>query len=344
MLGNPAAATAPLPPGHEIDERYKALRDLVGDGPGAPIDQALRSLGDMQQQLAKIAATLVNSGTAPPRRWISSRRLPCGRALRQPQPLARWLTNRTSGSALRSGNPRQQLATRFNASGGLADSVRGRQRPLSVRTGAADDASIAEFARLFAPRESVRRLRERASSALCGHVRQGLAGPVRRCRVGAGVASDLAQFQRAAVIRDMFFAEGGTAPSIRLDITPVKADAATRRFCWISMEPPSFMRRGAPRSTQVTWPGPIARQTARLVFDPPPVGNGGGLQETGPWSLFRLFGRGRMQPLAAGPTDTTLHSSSATGRPCSKFAFQSQGNPFAASVLQDFRCPGVRIN
>ena len=33
---------APLPPGHEIDERYQALRDLVGHGPAAPIDLVLR--------------------------------------------------------------------------------------------------------------------------------------------------------------------------------------------------------------------------------------------------------------------------------------------------------------
>ena len=45
VLGNPTSATAAaLPPGHEIDERYKALIDLVGEGPGAPIDQVLRSL------------------------------------------------------------------------------------------------------------------------------------------------------------------------------------------------------------------------------------------------------------------------------------------------------------
>ena len=94
----------------------------------------------------------------------------------------------------------------------------------------------------------------------------------------------------------------------------------------------------------MTWPGPSARQTARLVFDPPPVGNGGVLQETGPWSLFRLFGRGRMQPLAASPDRYNLTFQLGDRQAVFEVRVQSQGNPFAASALQDFRCPGVRIN
>ena len=99
------------------------MRDLVGDGPDAPIDLVLRSLGDMQQQIAKMAATLVSSGTAPPASGGFDPALALrAEALRQPQPLARWLTEiAASASALRSGDPRQQLATIFNASGGLAE-------------------------------------------------------------------------------------------------------------------------------------------------------------------------------------------------------------------------------
>ena len=70
-----------------------------------------------------MAATLVSSGTAPPAPGGFDPALALrAEALRQPQPLARWLTEiASSGSALRSGNPRQQLATMFNASGGLAE-------------------------------------------------------------------------------------------------------------------------------------------------------------------------------------------------------------------------------
>ncbi len=95
----------PLPwiPGREIDERYKALRALAGNGSGAPLDQVLRSLGDMQQQFAKAWAAsggfAALSGQGDPSPALRAE------ALRQPEPLAHWLTTlATSGAALRSGS------------------------------------------------------------------------------------------------------------------------------------------------------------------------------------------------------------------------------------------------
>ncbi|HWF76881.1 MAG TPA: type VI secretion system membrane subunit TssM, partial [Caulobacteraceae bacterium] len=102
----------PPPPGHEIDERYKALRDLVGNGPGAPIDLVLKSLNELQQQLAKMAAAPAGAAPAPvgddPSLALRAE------AQRQPQPLSRWLTAMaSSGTALRGGNARQQLVAAF---------------------------------------------------------------------------------------------------------------------------------------------------------------------------------------------------------------------------------------
>ena len=86
--GQPGTAPA-LPPGHEIDERYKQLRDLVATTGGAPIDQVLKVLNDLQQQLAKMAAAGIGAPAAPVGNdpSLSLR----AEAQRQPQPLARWL-------------------------------------------------------------------------------------------------------------------------------------------------------------------------------------------------------------------------------------------------------------
>jgi type VI secretion system protein ImpL len=349
VLGNVQSTTSvtPLPPGHEIDERYRALRDLVGDGPDAPIDLVLRSLGDMQQQLAKMAATLVSSGTAPPAPGGFDPALALrAEAQRQPQPLARWLTEiAATGSALRSGNLRQQLATIFNASGGLAElcpmAVNGRY---PFASSASDDASIAEFARLFAPgglfdgfvNTLLRPYVDMSGKAWRSQSADAASAPV--------LPADLAQFQRAAVIRDVFFADGGTTPSVRLDIAPVRADAATKQVLLYLDGTAIVYAPGASRSTQVTWPGPAREQTARLVFDPPPVGGVGGLQETGPWSLFRLFGRGRLQQQAAAPERYNLTFQLGDRQAVFEVRFRSQVNPFATAVLQEFHCPGVRIN
>jgi type VI secretion system protein ImpL len=343
----PTTSTAQLPPGHEIDEHYKALRDLIGDGPGAPIDQVLRSLGDMQQQLAKMAATLISSGTAPSASGGFDPALALRtEALRQPQPLARWLTEiAASGSALRSGNPRQQLATIFNASGGPAELC-----PMVVNghfpfmPGTPDDASVTDFARLFAP-----------GGLLDGFVNTLLrpyidtSGKTWRVQSADAAsapvsAADLAQFQRAAVIRDVFFAHGGSTPSIRLDIAPLSIDAVTKQVVLDLDGINVAYSRGVSRSTQVIWPGPMPQRTARLVFDPPVTGHSGGLQETGPWAMFRLFGRGRIQQQAASPERYRLAFHLSDRQAEFEIRVQSSINPFAPGVLQDFRCPSVRAN
>jgi type VI secretion system protein ImpL len=106
LLGDKAPVTpATSLPGQEIDARYSGLRDLVGNGPGAPIDQILRSISDMQQQFAKAAAASagisVLSALTDPSTALRAE------ALRQPEPLAHWLTTlATNAAALRSGSSR----------------------------------------------------------------------------------------------------------------------------------------------------------------------------------------------------------------------------------------------
>jgi type VI secretion system protein ImpL len=97
--GAATAAQRYRAPGQDIDLRYAALRGLAGSGGAAPIDQVLRSLNDMQQQFARAAAT-VGSGAlsagADPALALKVE------ALRQPEPLSRWLVAlAVSGSALR---------------------------------------------------------------------------------------------------------------------------------------------------------------------------------------------------------------------------------------------------
>ena len=95
LLGasQPATPAAPQLPGHEIDERYRALRDFVSDRPGAPIDLVLRELGDAQQQIAKLAATTVSPGSvASSSGGVDPLLALKTDAARLPQPLGRWLT------------------------------------------------------------------------------------------------------------------------------------------------------------------------------------------------------------------------------------------------------------
>ena len=94
-LGRPAMGVQPA---GAIAAHYKSLQDLVGTGPGAPIDQALRSLTEVQQLFAKMNAAGINApvatgGGADPVATLRSD------AQRWPNPLRRWLTTIADGAA-----------------------------------------------------------------------------------------------------------------------------------------------------------------------------------------------------------------------------------------------------
>jgi type VI secretion system protein ImpL len=153
--------------------------------------------------------------------------------------------------------------------------------------------------------------------------------------------ADLAQFQHAATIRDLFFAGGGSTPSVRFDISRVSLDANTTQAT-LDLDGTTIVSiHGPPRATQITWPGPTRMQTVRLVFDPPPTGAAAALQDTGPWAMFRMFGRARMKP-GDSPERYTLTFQVGDREAVFEIRAASVLNPFAAGVLQDFKCPNVQ--
>jgi type VI secretion system protein ImpL len=334
---------AALPPGHEIDERFKPLIDLVGDGPGAPLDQVLRSLSDMQQQLAKMAATLVSTGAVTTPGGMDPALALQTEALRLPQPVSRWVTSiAATGTALRSGSQRQQLAAFYNGSGGPAELcpavVNGRYPFVPAST---QDAALADFSRLFGPGALLDGF---MNTLLRPYVdTSGKTWRLQTTDNAAAVVSpgELAQFQRAAAIRDIFFADGSSTVALRFDITPVSLDAGAHQVTVELDGTTVTYSRGSARATQITWPGFIQGQPARLTFDPPPTGRPGVVEETGPWSLFRLFARGRLQPTATADRYTLTFQ---IGDRQAVFEIHTTpaGSPFMPALLQDFRCPAVQ--
>jgi type VI secretion system protein ImpL len=339
LIGTQRPGPPPEPLGKQIDDRYRALRDFVGTGPGAPIDQALQAISALQQQLAKLAAAVPGTGLAPPSGDDPILTLRA-EASRDPQPVARWLTAMaTSGAALRGGGARQQVASAFNGGSGPAElcrkAVAGRY---PFEPGAADDIPLEDFARLFAP-----------GGLLDGFFNTQLrpyvdtSGPTWRPRTVDGVPApvtpqQLARFQRAAVIRDLFFGASGTTPAVRFDITPLSLDNGAKQVTLEFDGTSVGYAHGPPRATEITWPGPNGMQNVQLVLDPAPAGGTGTLSATGPWALFRLFDRGRLEQ--SGSAERYTLSFQLGERQASfEILAASVLNPFVPGILSGFRCP-----
>jgi type VI secretion system protein ImpL len=340
-LGAASVANAmTVAPGREIDERYQGLLSFIGNGPDSPLDQILKSLIDLQQMLAKLAAAPL--GSSLPQLAAGSNPAVALQiaADRLPQPAARWFGSiAASSAALLGGNARGQVAAVYNAPGGPAAAcaaIIADHYPF-VR-GSQNDVSLADFAGLFGPGGQIDGF---VNTLLRPYI--NMAGPVWRPQTADGVAApvseaDLAQFQRAAEIRDAFFPARGTRPSIRFDIAPLSVDRTTIQATLDLDGTDIIASHGPSRPTEITWPSQNATSTARLVFVPPLAGQADELSQTGPWSLLRLFAHGTLRP---GPVPDRYTLAFQAGKRSAVFEVRlgAGPNPFSLDPVQGFRCP-----
>ena len=148
---------------------------------------------------------------------------------------------------------------------------------------------------------------------------------------------DLAQFQRAASIRDLFFGSGSLA--VHFEIAPEFLDTGAKQATLDLSGTSVVYAHGPIRGTQVNWPGQ-GMSDIRLSFDPPPPG-GGVIETQGPWALFRFFDKGSMSP-GVSPEQFSLAFTSGSQQVRYHIRAGSVLNPFGAGILQGFRCPTLK--
>jgi type VI secretion system protein ImpL len=338
-----AGAVPAEPPGKQIDERYRALRDYVASSPGAPIEQTLKAMDMLRQQLTRLAAGAPPAGGSSAGGGEDAAILLRAEAAGAPPPVNRWLEAMvSSATVVRSGSTVEQLKKAFNASGGPAalcrQAVSGRY-PFSPGSG--NDIPLDDFARLFAPgglmdgffNTQLRPYVDVSGSAWKGQSAEGVPPPV--------PAGELAQFQRAAAIRDLFFGAGGSGLTVRFDLTPIYLDPGVKEVTLELGGSTVKFAPGPPKATQITWPG-AGMSTVRLAFDPAPTGGAAAsFQAAGPWALFRLFEQGNLQQ--AGSSER-YQVTFRTGERQAVFELRagSVQNPLARrGVLREFRCPNL---
>jgi type VI secretion system protein ImpL len=324
--------------GWELDKHFQRLRDLVGDGQAAaPLAGVLHLINALQQELARtgpdatdLPATL-QAGGDPVQLLIAE-------AQRQPAPVAKWLQQIAASGQTTLGSAAQHAAAAaYSGSSGpgpLCNAAVTGRYPFDA--GSSQDAPLDDFARLFAP-----------GGLLDGFFQTQVKpfvimdGAVWRVQSLGGVAppvdtAGIAQFQRAAAIRDAFFPTGGNQPQLRFTLTPAASSGAVTATLTLGS---TVIKPGATPAT-LTWPGADGMSTTGLTFDPasadsPP------LEAHGAWALFRLLRRAQTSP-SGKPEEFTLDFHSGTGQARYTLLAGSSRNPFGRNVLEGFRCPVVR--
>ena len=153
-----------------------------------------------------------------------------------------------------------------------------------------------------------------------------------------GQSPALAEFQRAQVIRDVFFRSGGNMPSISLEFKPVEMDATISQF---SLDVDGKVVRyahGPQVPVRVQFPGPSGRSQVRITVAPPPKSGGSGMKFEGPWALFRMFDGVKIEE--TNQYERFVAAITVEGRRAVfEILASSVKNPFRLAELSHFHCP-----
>jgi type VI secretion system protein ImpL len=320
-----------------VDDRFAGLRQLVTAPQGGgkpPLDDTLSLIAEVNVLLNAVE-TALKGGAAPPASPVPNKVK--AEAARMPQPLRSMLDNLSQSSAqVSQGLMRQNLGQEVRSQVGefCQQAVAGRY-PLDRN--ATRDATQADFAALFGPGGRIDQVfQQKLAPYVDTTTRPWKFRAVEGTPLGAD-AGTLPQFQRAAAIRDTFF-PGGNTPSLRLDFKPVEMDPSITQFILDVDGQIVRYAHGPQIPTAVQWPGPRGSSQVRVQLTPPSATGTSGLVSDGPWALFRLFDRVRIEPTSA--PERFRATFDIDGR---KAVFEitasSVRNPFRLRELNEFSCP-----
>jgi type VI secretion system protein ImpL len=319
-----------------VDDRFEPLRRLVG-APGsqqsqAPIDATLKMLDEYYGTLVAADAA-IRSGGSPPSEESAIRLR--AEAARLPQPV-RGMIDRvtTSGNAQTTSLVRASIGANLNSIVGdfCRRAVAGRY---PLRRTATSDVVPEDFAHLFAPGGLMDDFFNKNLASIVDTSNWTFKKNIDGSWVGG--SGSLAAFQKAAVIKDIFFRNGNQTPSIRLEIKPIEMDPTISNM---SLDVDGTVVRyshGPQLAQSITWPGPRGRNFVLLQVTGQGFGDAG-LKAEGPWALHRFFD---MLSISSS-TASEKFIATATVRD-KKIVFEittnSVQNPFRLRQLEEFSCP-----
>lgn len=364
--------------GQPVEDRFRPFHDTVASvGGGSPLmDLFLQDLAELSKVASRLAVQ--NSGGTGPTALVAdadevahkieswSTRFPPTIA-DVPKSIARNVLAVVKGEA------RGDLDRQWNARV-LPFCKQALEGRYPVRRDSTADLAFDDFTRLFAPNglidgffsTSMRPFVDTAQNPW--RLRSGDMG-------GVSFAADtLAQFQRAARIRDSFFASGAT-PSLKFEITPISMDSEAARSV-LSIDGQEIAYDGnSPRPIVIQWPGSSGVRQSTLGFeprlaDPKPVNAGQPttaqpvaaqpaaiqpaataqpatpqpispvITKSGAWSFFRLLDAGRLERLG-GPDRFRVSFSSGGHSAVYEIHAGSVINPLSSRDLSEFKCPST---
>lgn len=321
-----------------VDNRFKELRYLVqsaNPGQSPPIDAILTHINQLYMQLiAKEEAQ--ERGIPEPASNIYSDLT--GIAPTLPEPLRAMITKISKNSS-----DFERKIIRENINKSLKTTVtefchKATSGRYPFTKGSKQDVTQNDFAKLFS---SGGLLDTFFKTELAQHVDTSNSSWQFRKIGGTSISSatnNLREFQRAHVIRDVFFRGGAQTASINFTFTPMGMDSSISQFI-LDVDGQSVKYSHGPQiPISIQWPGPRGSSQVRVQIVSNNQESKSGQVFGGPWALFRMFDQIQINPSTQPERFTAIFDIEGQK---AQFAVETNSvqNPFRLRELEQFKCP-----
>ncbi|SOE98674.1 type VI secretion system protein ImpL [Burkholderia sp. OK233] len=334
------AAVSTDKPEAVVDNHFAGLRQFAHSSErqdSAPIDAALKLIDELYTYLSATDSALRSGGMPPPSDVPDKVRAQAGR---MPAPFRQMLGDLADAANGSVASLAQRNIAR-SASSDIGDfcrqAIAGRY-PFSH--GSSRDVALGDFAQLFAP-----------SGLMDDFFRKNLQGQVDtttrpwRFNTAPGngnaegnAAPFLASFEKAAVIRDVFFAGGAHDPGVKVQIKPLDMDPAISEWALDVGGQSVRYAHGPQAPVTVQWPASGGSNQVRLQVIEQSGATDGWVAD-GPWALYRLFDHARIEQGHA--PEELIASFAVDGKQFKvELTADSVHNPFRLGQMESFTCPG----
>ncbi len=339
LMGTPVAAPgATAKPEAVVDAHFEQLQRVVAGPAGQPVplDATLSVLKEYEVQL-RATDEAIKRGAPPTSDALIVARIK-SEADRMPPPISNLLNGLISRSGAQSASAGQaavKAAAAGEVGGFCKAAVEGRY-PF-VR-GVPKEVPLGDFAKLFAPNGVIDGF---AKTKLVGMV--DMSGPVwKPIQLAEGVdalpPAAIANFQRAAAIRDAFFPGGAANPAASLDLLLSRVDDGVTDVQLSIDGVVTSMKPGTNAAARLSWPSLSPASQIRLVLVIGGKPSTTPLIFDGPWALFRFVDAGRVE--AGTPERQSVSYEEGGKHVFFELRSSSVRNPMRLAELAQFRCPG----
>ena len=339
LMGAPAAAAAPAAkPEAVVDAHFEQLQRVVAGPAGQPVplDATLGVLKEYEVQLRATDEAIKRGAPTTSDAQIVARIK--SEADRMPPPISNLLNGliaRSGAQSASAGQAAVKAAAAGEVGGFCKAAVEGRY-PF-VR-GSGKEVPLGDFAKLFAPNGVIDGF---AKTKLVGMV--DMNGPVwKPIQLAQGVdalpPATIANFQRAAAIRDAFFPGGGVNPQATMDLLLQRADDGVTDIQLSVDGQVTAMKPGTGAAARLSWPSLSPNSQIRLTLVIAGKPSSAPLAFEGPWALFRFVDAGKVE--GGTPERQSVSYEEGGKRVWFELRSGSVRNPMRLPELAQFRCPG----